>query len=465
MTEVLSALVEIVGQDHVLSEDDLMAPYLTDWRRQFDSRATAVVRPADTQEVSAVVVLCMRHGVGIVPIGGNTGLVGGAVAKDGQILLSLERLSSIRSVDPLGATITVDSGCILRDVQDAAARYDMLVPLSLSAEGRCQIGGNISTGAGGLNVVRYGTVRDQVLGLEVVLPDGRVLDAMRSLRKDTAGYDLKQLFIGAEGTLGIVTGAVLRLFPAPERQVTLWIATATLDAVLELFQQVRKAFGNLLTAFEYLSGSTVQVISEYLGQSPPLAASAESHSVLIELAGSVSELTDESVLDRFAAWQDDGLVDASVMATDERKRDAIWRLRHSASDAQKLAGTCIKHDIGLPTSSISEFVRRIPAELRKEVSEFQLFVFGHIGDGNLHFTVAQDRHSKSHDIEPKRHWINETVHSLVVRLGGTISAEHGIGLLKRDALGRQIGDVGLSLMREVKRQFDPDGLMNPGKML
>ncbi|MEO0365616.1 MAG: FAD-binding oxidoreductase [Pseudomonadota bacterium] len=465
MDSLLSDLEAVVGNPHVLTDDDTKAKYLQDWRRQFRSDAMAVVRPASTREVSAVVARCHSAGVGMVPVGGNTGLVGGAVASKSQIMISLERMARVRNVDVLGATIALDAGCILGNAQRAASEHDLLLPLSLSAEESCQIGGNISTGAGGLNVVRYGTVRDQILGLEVVMPDGRIFDSMRMLRKDTAGYDLKQVFIGAEGTLGIVTGAVMRLYPAPEKNVTLWLATDGLDDVLVLFERVRNVFGNLLTAFEYLSGGTVEIIARYLEQSPPLATSDDANFVLIELAGSNAELNEAAVFDQFLDWQERGLLSDSVLATDASKRDLLWRFRHSASGAQTLAGTCIKHDIGLPVSRIGEFLRRVPAEIRREQDMFQLFVFGHIGDGNLHFTVASPQHTDRSDIELRRAAIHAAVYSLVVELGGTISAEHGVGLLKREELGQQVGEMGLSLMRQLKQQFDPLGLMNPGKML
>lgn len=465
MAAIVETLRAIVGTEHVFDDPERKGPYLSEWRGRYSSAALAVVRPANTTEVSELVSACSQAGVGMVPIGGNTGLVGGAVSTDSQVLISLERMSRVRHLDALSATIAVDAGCVLANAQQAAADAGLLLPLSLSAEGSCQIGGNVSTGAGGLNVVRYGTVRDQVLGLEVVLPDGSVLDEMRALRKNTAGYDLKQWFIGAEGTLGIITGVALRLFPAPQHRQTIWLSVTNPRTVLELFSRIRAEFGSLMTAFEFMSANTVELIGRYLESTPPIAAISEGVHVLLELHGGNLELSDDSVLGFFAALEREGLCQASVVATSESQRETFWRWRHSASAAQKLAGVCIKHDIGLPLSAVPVFLEEIETPLQRLAPECSIVAFGHIGDGNLHFTVAQPDNMDPEDFERMREPIASCVHGVVLAAGGTVSAEHGVGLLKRDVLPTQVGSVAIDLMRSLKRTLDPEGLMNPGKVL
>ncbi len=465
MVPILETLRGIVGPRHVLESPEQKAPYLKEWRGRYPSAAIAVVRPSGTSEVSSVVSACVEARVGMVPIGGNTGLVGGAVSTDAQVLISLERMCHIRQLDALGATISVDAGCVLAEAQQAAADAGLLLPLSLSAEGSCQIGGNVSTGAGGLNVVRYGTVRDQVLGVEVVLPDGSVLNEMRALRKNTAGYDLKQWFIGAEGTLGIVTGVVLRLFPAPAQRQTVWLSVADTSAVLDVFGRIRGAFGSLMTAFEFMTTDTVDLIGRYLDASPPATLSAQGAHVLLELHGGELELSADAVFEFLSVLEQEGLCLESVVATNESQRESFWRWRHNASAAQRLAGVCIKHDIGLPLPSIPGFLNEIQTPLQALALGSVIVAFGHIGDGNLHFTVAQPPEMTANDFEALREPISSKVHEAVLAAGGTVSAEHGVGLAKRKILETQVGPVAIELMRSLKRTLDPEGLMNPGKVL
>ncbi|MEO1325750.1 MAG: FAD-binding oxidoreductase [Pseudomonadota bacterium] len=467
-TEVVSTLETlrtIVGREHVLASPEQKAPYLKEWRGRYQSEAIAVVKPASTAEVSRVVSACAEARVGMVPIGGNTGLVGGAVSTNAQVLISLERMRHIRHLDALGATLSVDAGCVLAEAQQAAAGAGLLLPLSLSAEGSCQIGGNVSTGAGGLNVVRYGTVRDQVLGLEVVLPDGSVLNEMRALRKNTAGYDLKQWFIGAEGTLGIVTGVVLRLFPAPAQRQTIWLSLRNTSAVLDVFDRIRSAFGSLMTAFEFMTSDTVELIGRYLDAPPPTTLTSEGAHVLLELHGGALELGEDAVLGFLSVLEQEGLSLESVVATNESQRESLWRWRHNASAAQRLAGVCIKHDIGLPLPSIPSFLDDIRAPLQALAPGSVVVAFGHIGDGNLHFTVAQPPEMTPDSFAALRDPISTRVHGAVLEAGGTVSAEHGVGLAKRDILETQVGPVAINLMRSLKRTLDPEGLMNPGKVL
>lgn len=465
VSQLLNEVANQIGEQHVLREPEPIAPYLRDWRGDFQSRAAAVLRPANTAEVSAIVTECAAAKIGMVPIGGNTGLVGGAVAREDQVLISLERLNRVRAVDTVGATISLEAGCVLADAQAVCAQAQLLLPLSLAAEGTCQIGGNLSTGAGGLNVVRYGTVREQVLGLEVVLPDGQVLNQSRGLRKDVAGLDLKQWFIGAEGTLGVITAAVLRLFPLPTERLTLWLCVPDNEDVLAVFSWFRTRLGSLLTAFEMLSASTVEVIAKYLGEVPPVVRKDDAKHVLVEIQGGALELDIDRILDGLSGLAEECRILDSVVASSLAQREQFWRWRHSASDAQKLAGACIKHDIGLPIDRISDFLGSIDSVLQRVVPDCRVFSFGHVGDGNLHFTVAQPHRAPEDWRQQYRESVTESVHRCVLEHGGTVSAEHGIGLLKRDALAQQIAPTGLRLMRELKTALDPHNLMNPGKVL
>ena len=461
---LLAPLRSILGASNLLTTPEQMVPFLSEWRGNFESQAMAVALPANTEEVAAIVRLCASHGVAIVPQGGNTGLVGGAVARPDQLVLSLARMNSIRSVDPVSGVLCVDAGCTLAAAQEAAAAAGMLLPLSLASEGSCQVGGNLSTNAGGLNVVRFGTAREQVLGLEVVLPTGQVLDAMSALRKNTAGYDLKQWFIGAEGTLGIICGAALKLWPRPEHHVTLWLTAHDVAAALNVFARLRHDFANTLVSFEMLTDPVVTLIGQWLDAAPPLPGAGMTH-VLMELHGSRCELDDERIAERLAALIDAGQLVDGISASSAAQRDTLWRWRHAASDAQKLAGAVIKHDIAVPIAGIEAFMASTPPLIEAFMPGCQFLVFGHIGDGNLHYNIGQPSGREAGDFLAHREAITHIVHTSARRLAGTISAEHGVGLLKRDELGGQVGEVALELMRAMKSTLDPQGLMNPGKIL
>ncbi len=452
-------LAEIVGARNVLTDPAQTKPYFTDWRRQYSAPAECVVRPADTAEVAAVVARCAREEVAVVAQGGNTGLVGGSVPTGmrREIVLSLARMNRIRSLDPLNDTITVDAGCVLAAVQKAAGDAGRLFPLSLAAEGSCQIGGNLSTNAGGVNVLRYGTAREQVLGLEVVLADGRVWDGLRALRKDNTGYDLKQLFLGAEGTLGIITAAVLRLFPRPSATATAWIALDGPRAAVELLGGLRERLGERLSAFELVSRACVEaVLAHSPGLQDPLAATHPWY-VLAELGDSGAPAAlHERVEHALADCAEQGaLRDAALAQSGEQSRE-LWRIRETIPEAQF---TNVKHDVSVPVSRIAEFIDRAGRSLRERFGEIAIYCFGHVGDGNLHYNVGSEA------LMERREEVSRVVYDALDGFGGSISAEHGLGQLKRDEIRRHKHPLELELMRSLKRTLDPRGLMNPGKLL
>jgi len=449
----LAALAAIVGAKNVLTASDDTAPYLTDWRKQFSGPAVCVVRPASTAEVSAIVRLCAEAGIAIVPQGGNTGLCGGSVPTGTrpEIVLSLSRMNRIRELDALNNTVTVEAGCVLADVQRAAAQADRLFALSLGAEGSCQIGGNLSTNAGGVNVLRYGNARDQVLGLEAVLPDGRLWDGLRALRKDNTGYDLKQLFIGAEGTLGIVTAAVLKLHPRPTASATAWIEVANPQRAVELLSHLRNACGDRLTAFELLSRNCIDAVLAHRPQiRDPLPGSA--WAVLVQLGDSGSDADLHARLEQAL----EGAVQDAVVAKNESEAKALWAIRESIPEAQF---SNVKHDISVAVSKVPEFIERTDAAIGKAFPGMPVFCFGHVGDGNLHYNIG-DAALLRHRAE-----VNRIVYESVDALGGSISAEHGLGQLKRAEIALHKSPLELELMRAVKQALDPQGLMNPGKVL
>jgi len=417
------------------------------------------VRPGATAEVSEVVALCAREEVAVVAQGGNTGLVGGSVPTGTrrEIVLSLGRMNRIRSLDPLNDTITVDAGCVLAAVQQAAEEAGRLFPLSLAAEGSCQIGGNLSTNAGGVNVLRYGTAREQVLGLEVVLADGRVWDGLRALRKDNTGYDLKQLFLGAEGTLGIITAAVLRLFPRPSATATAWIALDSPRAAVELLGGLRERLGERLSAFELASRTCVEAVRAHSpGLQDPLAA-AHPWYVLAELgdSGDPAALR-ERVESALADCAERGaLRDAALAQSGEQSRE-LWRIRETIPEAQF---TNVKHDVSVPVSRIPEFIDRAGRSLRERFGDIDVYCFGHVGDGNLHYNVG------SEVLMARREEVSRVVYDALDAFGGSISAEHGLGQLKREEIRRHKHPLELELMRSLKRTLDPKGLLNPGKLL
>ena len=461
-------LTEIVGAAGVLTEPADMAPFLVDERARYRGAAPAVVRPSTTEEVARVVALCAAEKIPIVPQGGNTGLCGGATphASGRELVVSLARLNRVREVDPLNYTITVEAGVILADVQKAAAEADRLFPLSLGGEGTARIGGNLSTNAGGTGVLRYGNARDLALGLEVVLPDGRVWDGLSALRKDNTGYDLKHLFIGAEGTLGIITAAVLKLFPRPHAVETALVALDDPAAAVALLARARAATGDRVTAFELILRLPFElVLAEIPGTRDPFAERHPCY-VLAELSAGAGEDDARGRMESLlAAAMEDGLVRDAVIAESGAQAADFWKLRETIPEAQKLDGASIKHDISVPVSRIPVFMEEAAAAAVAAVDGVRVCAFGHVGDGNLHFNMNQPVGGDPAAFLEREDELNTIVHDAASRHGGSISAEHGIGQLKREALIHYKPAVAIELMRRIKAALDPDNLMNPGKVL
>jgi FAD/FMN-containing dehydrogenase len=469
MSDELNArLRAIVGAAHVLEAEADMDPFLSDWRGRYHGRARAVVRPRDTAEVAAVVAACAQVGVAMVPQGGNTGLCGGAtpLADGAAVVISLARMNRVRAVDPDNDTLTVEAGCTLAAVQEAAQAAGRLFPLSLASEGSCRIGGNLSTNAGGVQVLRYGNTRDLVLGLEVVLPDGRVWDGLRGLRKDNTGYDLKQLFIGAEGTLGIVTAAVLKLFPAIRSRATAWVAVPDPRAAVRLLGMLRAACGDRVSAFEIVGRTALGLVLRHIpGARDPLAG-APAWTVLVELSDpAVDAPLDDQLQAVLGEAFAQGLAGDVAVAASGAQAQALWALREDISEAQRIEGVSIKHDVSVPVSRIPDFLERASEALAARWPDVRVVAFGHIGDGNLHYNLSKSVADDNAAFVARTPEVNRIVHDLVCELGGSISAEHGLGQLKREEVLRYKPALEMELMRRVKQAFDPAGLMNPGKVL
>ncbi len=464
----LQACANAIGAAHVLTTPEDQAPYLIDWRKRYSGRARAVLRPADAGEVCALVQLCNEHGVPIVPQGGNTGLCGGATPdmEGGSVVISLQRMQRVRVVDPINNTITVDAGCILVNVQQAAADADRLFPLSLAAEGSCTIGGNLATNAGGTAVLRYGNARELCLGIEAVLPNGELWNGLRGLRKDNTGYDLRDLLIGAEGTLGIITGAMLKLFPQPRAQVTALAALQSPRQALAFLSLTQGHAGTLLTGFELMSAFCLDLVRKHYPQLRVPFTQAYPQYVLLELSDLESE---EHARTLFESLMEDALArgvidDAAVAESIAQSRD-FWNLREHIPLAQADEGKNIKHDIAVPISRIADFIDVTDRALAAAYPDIRMVTFGHLGDGNLHYNVSPPQGHAHDDFLANQDGINRIVYDSVHAHGGSISAEHGLGQLKREDNARYKSAVELAAMRAIKQALDPRGLMNPGKVL
>ena len=454
----------VVGASRVLTGAADLAPYCTDWRGRYTGKASCVVLPGTTDEVAAVVRICAEAGTPVVPQGGNTGLCGGATPIGGEVVVNLRRMNRIRGIDADNNSITVEAGCTLHAVQEAAKAADRLFPLSLAAEGSATIGGNLATNAGGVQVLRYGNARELTLGLEVVLADGRIWNGLRALRKDNTGYDLKHLFIGAEGTLGLITAATLKLFPRPRAQATAWAAVPDPAAAVSLLGRLRDTAGDNVTAFEIVGGPALELVLRHIPNARDPLAGKPAWQVLIELSGARDDLSAslEQALQEATA---DGLVDDAALAASEAQTAALWALRENVSEAQKIEGVSIKHDIAVPVSRIAEFIARADTALLKAFPQVRIVCFGHIGDGNLHYNQSRPDAQSNVEFIAQTDAVNRIVHDLVHELGGSISAEHGLGQLKREEVLRYKSETEMGLMRAVKQALDPRGLMNPGKLL
>jgi FAD/FMN-containing dehydrogenase len=463
----LAELDRRVGARGWSSDPERVAPHLAEPWGAAHGRSALLLRPGTTAEVAELLKHCSDANVPVVPQGGNTGLVGAGVpdASGRLAVLSLSRLDRIREVDPLNDTITVEAGCVLETVQNAAAEVNRLFPLSLGAQGSCQIGGNLSSNAGGVNVLRYGMARALVLGLEVVLGDGRIWDGLRALRKDNTGYDLKQLFIGAEGTLGVITAAVLRLVPRPRERQTAWLGVPSPRAAVELLALFRERLGETISSFELMSGPGVELVLQYLpGARQPLAQPAPWY-VLAEVAWALEEGLAERLEAVLAAGLERGLIQDGVLATSEAQRQAIWNLRENPTEAMAREGAVLRHDIAVPVSRVPELIERGAEAFERTVSGVRIMPFGHVGDGNIHYTLLQPKSMSPEQFRGLKDAVQRQVFDLVEALGGSISAEHGIGRLKRAELAVRKSPVELTLMRQLKAAFDPKGILNPGAVL
>ena len=465
--EIIDRLKAIVGVQNYIEDTSNMESYLNDARGLFHGLSPLILKPLNSEMVSAIVTLCNEACIGIVPQGGNTGLVGGSVpSKSGlEVVVSLERMNKIIDIDPINYTMTLEAGCILSEVQNAARDVGRMFPLSLAAEGSCQIGGNLSTNAGGTAVLRYGNAKELVLGLEVVLPDGTIMNGLRRLRKDNTGYDLKQLFLGTEGTLGIITKAVLKLFPSLADKATSLVAMSDLASTTKLLAKLRKFSGDNITAFEYMDRACIETLITQTDLEDVFSQKYQ-HYALVELSSSRQDANLETLLENVldAAFVDGIAIDA-VIASSETQAAQLWRLRETLSGVLKHLGAFITFDISVPVSLVPEFITKATRSCNKSCELGRVFAFGHIGDGNIHYYLFEPKDGDTDNFLAKKSEIIANINDITAKLDGSFSAEHGIGLAKKQELEKYKSHVELKLMREMKKTIDPNNIMNPGKVL
>jgi FAD/FMN-containing dehydrogenase len=467
-SEQLHAFIAIVGEANALVAQADIKPYLTENRGLYHGASPLVLKPGSTAEVSAILKLASETGTAIVPVSGGTGLVGGQVPRDGgqDVLLSLERMNKIREVDPVADVIVADGGAILADVQKAAEAHGRLFPLSLGSEGSCRIGGNLATNAGGTAVLAYGNMRQLCLGLEVVLPTGEIWDGLRRLKKDNSGYDLRDLFIGAEGTLGVITGAVLKMYPRPRGRQVAYAGLASPSAALALFEMASQRCGSALTGFELMPRIGVEFTTKHIpGVSDPLSSIHPWYALIDISTSDTAEAADAMMQALLSEAFEAGLVADAAIATSIAQQDAFWHLRESMSDAQKPEGGSIKHDVSVPVSRIPAFLDEAGAAVLALMPDARICAFGHLGDGNIHYNISQPVGADKAEFIARWRDMNAVVHAVVHRHNGSISAEHGVGQLKRDELAASRPAIETELMRRIKQSFDPAGIMNPGKVI
>ena len=458
--EAISRLVAVVGEKHAIRNPADMVPYLKEWRDLWRGKSQLILRPANTAEVSAIMKICNETKTPIIPQSGNTGLVGGQIPTNGEVILSLDRMTRIIEVDEANGTMTVEAGAILKSVHEAADEAELMFPLSLASEGSARIGGNLSTNAGGLNVLAYGTARELCLGLEVVLPSGEIWNGLKKLRKDNTGYNLKELFLGSEGTLGVITAAVLKLYPKHQRQDTAIAGLSNVGNAVSLLSLAKAKSGNRVVAFELLSAIGMSFAVTHMNAVNPVATPCAWY-VLIELADA-GETALQDILEQALG---DGLIIDAAIASSDAQRNAMWHVRESMSESQKFEGGSIKHDVSVPVSSVAQLIERGCAAIVDFMPGARPVPFGHIGDGNIHFNISQPLGMDKQAYLDQWAAMNKVIFDIVLELGGSISAEHGIGVLKRSDMAHIKTPLELQMMRGLKALFDPNGILSPGRML
>ena len=463
-----------IGSANVLTTEDDKRSFLTEWRQRVTGKAIAILKPKTTLEVASLVRLCLTSSIKIVPQGGNTGLVLGSIPdqEGNAVVISLIRLNQVRQVDPINNTMQVEAGCLLHQVQAAAAQANRLFPLSLASEGSCTIGGNLATNAGGTAVLRYGNARELCLGLEVVTATGEIWNGLRSLRKDNTGYDLRDIFIGSEGSLGIITAAVIKLFPQPQSTLTAFVALNSIESAIALLSLIQSHFDAMLTGFELMSHYCLSLVKTHFPDSPTVFATPSAQYVLIELSSHLPEVDIRTQLEHVLATAlQQQVINDAVVANSLEQSQQLWKIRESISAAQTKQGKNIKHDISLPISHIADFIAETDADLQQAFPACRMVVFGHLGDGNLHYNIAAPEteteagSTTDDNFLMQQSHINKIVHDNVHRYGGSISAEHGIGALKKEMLHIYKSPIEIALMQSIKSALDPSNIMNPGKVI
>jgi FAD/FMN-containing dehydrogenase len=462
MTDTIARLKDMLGPKGWTDDPSEIAPHLKEWRGKYQGVSSLLLKPGATEQVSKILALCNETRTPIVPQGGNTGLVGGQIPFHNEIILSLSRMNRIRDVDAPGMNMIAEAGATLAAVQDAAAKSDRLFPLSIASEGSATIGGNVSTNAGGVHVLHYGNTRDLVLGVEAVLADGRVLNMLRTLRKDNTGYDLKQLFIGAEGTLGIVTAVALKLFSRPAERVTAFAALRDPQAAIDLLSRLQAATGGMMSAFELMPRLGLEFVLAHMPQTTEPLSKPSPWYVLAEASGGANSHLEEAME---SALSSSDLVTDAVIAKSEAQRAALWKLRENMSEAQKPEGGSIKHDVSVPIKDIPAFLKECIAAVEKLVPGVRPVPFGHIGDGNIHFNFTVPKNGDNAAFLARWNEIQDAVHDIVNRYHGSISAEHGLGIMKVHEIERYKSAAELDVMRALKRTLDPNNILNPGKVV
>ncbi|MEM8937176.1 MAG: FAD-binding oxidoreductase [Pseudomonadota bacterium] len=461
---VLNAIATAVGPRGVIAGED-GAPFLTEWRSRWPGQAALIVAPASTDEVSQVVRICAENNVAVTPQGGNTGLVGGQIPFGHEILLSTKRMRSIRAIDPLNNSMIVDAGVTLAEAQEAAAENDRFFPLSIGSEGSCQLGGVISTNAGGVNVLRYGNMRDLVLGLEVVTPSGDIWNGLKSLRKDNTGLDLKQLFIGGEGVLGVVTGAVIKLYPTPAQSVTALMGVNSAENAVALLSHAQAQTAGAATSFEFMARNCIDIVVKHIPDTRDPLAAAYPFYVLMEFSGAAGAALEPMVEKMLADALEKGLGQDAVIAANETQRASLWKIRHSISEALNGEGVGARFDVSVATSDIPAFLEVADRAVKDAEPNARIVPFGHIGDGNVHYDLVPAEGLDRAVLDASREALEEAVYDVIEQFDGSYSAEHGVGRLRRDTIAKRKSPVEIEMMRAVKAALDPKGIMNPGKML